>query len=72
MSTALLGSPLSLFAEMGRIRPAGGRGMTLEERLDGALRSAQADGMAECPVCRAQMRAERGVARCTGCGSTLS
>jgi hypothetical protein len=72
MTTALLESPLSLFAEAGRIRPAGGRGMTLEERLDAALRSARADGVGECPVCRAPMVPEHGAARCSGCGSTLA
>jgi hypothetical protein len=72
MNTALLESPLSLFGEARRSRPAGGRGITLEERLECVLRSVQADGVAECPVCRAQMRAEDGAARCSGCGSTLS
>ena len=72
MTTALLESPLSLFGEAGRLRPAGGRGCTLEELLESTLRSAQAGGVAECPVCRARMHAEDGAARCSGCGSTLS
>jgi hypothetical protein len=72
MTTALLESPLSLFAEARRSRPAGGRGMTLEERLETTLRSAQADGVAACPVCRGAMHAEGGAARCAGCGSTLA
>jgi hypothetical protein len=72
MSPALLESPPSLFAEARRSRPAGGRGMTLEERLDGAWRAVQAEGLAECPVCRAGMHAENGAARCSGCGSTLT
>ena len=72
MTTALLESPPSPFAEARRLRPAGGRGITLEERLESTLRSVQADGVGECPVCRAQMRAEDGAARCSGCGSTLS
>jgi hypothetical protein len=72
MTTALLESPLSLFAEARRLRPAGGRGTTLEELLTSTLRSAQAGGVAECPVCHARMHAEDGAARCSGCGSTLS
>jgi hypothetical protein len=72
MTTAMLESPLSLFAQTRRSLPAGGRGITLEERLESTLRSAQAHGVAECPVCRAGMQAEGGVARCSGCGSTLA
>jgi hypothetical protein len=72
MTTAFLESPLPLFGEARRSLPGGGRGITLEERLESALRSVQADGVAECPVCRAQMRAEDGAARCSGCGSTLT
>jgi hypothetical protein len=72
MTTALLDSPLSVFAEASRLSPAGGRGITLEELLERTLRSAEAGGTAECPVCRAQMHADDGAARCLGCGSTLS
>ena len=72
MTTALLESPLSLFGEARRLRPADGRGITLEELLEGTLRSAQAGGAAECPVCQTRMHAEDGAARCSGCGSTLS
>ena len=72
MTTALLESPLALFSEARRLRPAGGRGSTLEELLDSTLRSAQAGGAPECPVCHARMHAEQGAARCSGCGSTLS
>jgi tRNA(Ile2) C34 agmatinyltransferase TiaS len=71
MSTALLESPLSLFAEPRRARPAGGRELTLEERLESALRAVRAHGQAECPVCRSAMRADGAAARCSGCGSTL-
>ena len=51
----------------------GGR-LTLEQRLDGVWEGLRADGVAECPVCRAQMHAAAGGAagRCGGCGSTLS
>ena len=72
MTTALLESPLSLFGAARRLRPAGGSGCTLEELLERTLRSAQAEGAAECPVCRARMHAEDGAARCSGCGATLS
>jgi hypothetical protein len=72
MTTALLESPMSLFGEARRLRPAGGRGSTLEELLESTLRSAQAGGAAECPVCHARMHAEGGAARCSGCGSTLT
>jgi hypothetical protein len=72
MTTALLESPLALFAEARHAQPAGGRGSTLEERLETTLRSVQADGVAACPVCRAAMHAEDGAARCSGCGSTLA
>jgi hypothetical protein len=72
MTTALLESPLSLFAEARSSRSAGGRGITLEELLERTLRSAQAGGVAECPVCHARMHAEEAAARCSGCGSTLS
>ena len=72
MTTALLESPRSLFGEARRLRPAGGRGITLEELLESTLRSAQAGAAAECPVCHARMHAENGGARCSGCGSTLT
>jgi hypothetical protein len=72
MTTALLESPLSLFGDARRLRPAEGRGITLEELLGSTLRSAQAGGTAQCPVCHARMHAEEGAARCSGCGSTLS
>jgi hypothetical protein len=70
MTTALLESPPSLFGDPRR--PAGGRGITLEELLESTLRSAQAGGTAQCPVCHARMHAQDGAARCSGCGSTLS
>jgi hypothetical protein len=72
MTTALLESPRSLFGEARRLRPTDGRGITLEELLEGTLRSAQAGGAAQCPVCHAGMHSEGGAARCSGCGSTLS
>jgi tRNA(Ile2) C34 agmatinyltransferase TiaS len=72
MTTALLESPLSLFGEARQAGPAGGRGITLEELLERTLRSAQAGGVAECPVCHAAMHSEGNAARCSGCGSTLS
>jgi tRNA(Ile2) C34 agmatinyltransferase TiaS len=72
MTTALLESPLSLFGEARASHAAGGRGITLEECLESALRSVHAEGVAECPVCRGRMEAEGAAARCSRCGSTLS
>ena len=73
MSSALLEStPASLFAEARRAEPAGGRGTTLEERLERTLRAVQDEGEAQCPVCRASMQLEAQAGRCTGCGSTLA
>jgi len=72
MTTAILESPLSLFGEARRSGPAPGAGITLEELLEGTLRSARTDGLAECPVCHARMEVEGEAARCSGCGSTLS
>jgi hypothetical protein len=72
MTSAVLESPLPLFAETRRALAAGGGGATLEARLEEAWHTVQADGRAECPVCRSSMRFEGGAAHCTGCGSTLS
>jgi hypothetical protein len=72
MTTALLESPLSLFGEARQVRPASGRGVSLEELLERTLRSVQAGGVAECPVCHAGMHAEEAAARCPSCGSTVS
>jgi tRNA(Ile2) C34 agmatinyltransferase TiaS len=72
MTTALLESPVAMFGEVRRSRPANGSGITLEELLERTLRSARTEVTAECPVCRGQMHAEDGAARCSGCGSTLS
>jgi hypothetical protein len=71
-STLLESPPVSLFAESRGPGPAGGRGTTLEERLELALRAVQAEGKTACPVCRASMHLEARAARCTGCGSTLA
>ena len=77
MTSALLDSPPPLFAGAGvGARPvgrgSGGRSITLEERLQLVWRSALRDGSADCPVCRAPMRAEGAAARCEGCGSVVS
>jgi tRNA(Ile2) C34 agmatinyltransferase TiaS len=71
MTTAILESPLSLFGQARRSGPATA-GTTLEELLERTLRSARADGVAECPVCHARMEVDGEAARCSGCGSTLS
>jgi ribosomal protein L37AE/L43A len=50
----------------------GGR-LTLEQRLDGVWEGLHAAGVADCPICSARMEATaEGVARCGGCGSSLS
>jgi hypothetical protein len=72
MTTVLLESPLSLFGEGRPSGPAGGPGITLEELLDATLRSAGTHAAVECPVCHAEMHADNGAVRCSGCGSTLS
>ena len=51
-------------------------GLTLEELLNRTLRTARAQGSAECPVCSATMTSTRAgagdvVAVCGGCGSRL-
>jgi hypothetical protein len=48
-----------------------GRSLTLEQRLEEACRCAQQAGVAECPLCRAAMRAEGAGARCEGCDSVV-
>ena len=52
-------------------------GLTLEELLNRTLRTARAQGSAECPVCRATMTSTRAgagdvVVVCGGCGSRLT
>jgi hypothetical protein len=73
VSAALLDRPLPSPAPDAREhrRPRARRG-TLEQRLEGAWARLAADGVTECPVCRASMRLDDGAARCGGCGSILS
>ena len=71
MSPALLEAPRPLLTRDGVTSTVGGRGVTLEERLEAAWRSAHRDGATECPVCDAAMRADGAAARCGGCGSVL-
>jgi hypothetical protein len=71
MTAAVLDSPGFAFEDAAP--SAGGRGVTLEERLSETLRAARADAGASCPVCDAQMTAGHGgAAACDGCGSRLS
>jgi hypothetical protein len=50
----------------------GGR-LTLEQRLDGVWEGLHAAGVAQCPLCEGRMESDGdGVARCGGCGSSLS
>ena len=51
---------------------SGGRGLTLEQRLDGVWEGLRADGAAECPVCHGTLRHGERLARCGDCGSTLA
>jgi hypothetical protein len=72
MSSALLESPRRLFGESaGHPPPAGGRA-TLEERLQVTWRALDADGAADCPVCRSRMRLRDGAGECVSCRSRLS
>ena len=50
--------------------PAGG-GLTLEERLAGALEAARAEGRTECPVCQGPMTPASRKATCRDCGSSI-
>jgi hypothetical protein len=53
-------------------RPSGGgRGATLEERLDAALNATRMNGSTECPICDARMTSTRAGAECGGCGARL-
>ena len=72
MTAALLESAPAPFGGGTRRGTAGGRGITLEERLEAAWRAVRAEGHAECPVCSARLCLEHGAARCAGCGSQLS
>ncbi|MEA2422156.1 MAG: hypothetical protein QOF55_1255 [Thermoleophilaceae bacterium] len=50
----------------------GGR-LTLEQRLDGVWEGLHAAGVAQCPLCEGRMESDGdGLARCGGCGSSLS
>jgi hypothetical protein len=72
MTAAVLEVPRTSFASSQGARGVGGRGVTLEERLESAWRTTQRDGVAECPVCHAAMLAAGAAARCGGCGSLVS
>lgn len=72
MTAALLESAPARFAGRTRRATRGGRGATLEERLEAAWTAVGAEGRAGCPVCGARMFPEDGTACCTGCGSQLS
>ena len=56
-----------------RIGCSDGEGPTLESVLSGVWEGLLTAGVADCPVCGAEMkRAEGESASCSGCGSTLS
>jgi hypothetical protein len=72
MTPAALEAPPARSAGWQAARRVGGRGVTLEERLESAWRAAQREGVAECLVCHGQMLAAGAGARCEGCGSVIS
>jgi ribosomal protein L37AE/L43A len=74
MTGAVLDRPASLFADRAPGTLAGGR-VTLEQRLNAALREACTNDSTECPVCHARMAvtaAAAAEAACESCGSRLS
>ena len=72
MTAAMLEAPPAGSAGWQAARSVGGRGVTLEERLESAWRAAQREGVAECPVCHGPMLGAGAGARCGGCGSVVS
>ena len=72
MTTALLESPTRMFGESGGDPPPAGGRATLEERLRDAWRVMNADGAAECPVCRSRTIFRDGSGECGSCGSRLT
>ena len=87
MTPAVLDRPASLFAELGPAgassagRPGDERvgaerldrgRLTLEELLNGTLRTVLADGEADCPMCHARMTRRHDGGECGGCGTGLS
>ena len=71
-AAALLDAPAAAFASAPCGRAAGGPRPTLEELLEESWRTARSHGETECPVCHAPMQLDNALARCSGCGSTLS
>jgi hypothetical protein len=72
MTAGVLEAPPDRSPSAQGARSDGGRGITLEERLESVCRAAQREGIAECPVCRGPMVAAGAGARCGGCGSVVS
>jgi hypothetical protein len=71
VTPAVMDRPAPLFADRAS-GPVGGGRVTLEERLEGTLRSLLSVGEADCPVCEARMTRAREGGECAGCGSRLS
>jgi hypothetical protein len=46
--------------------------LTLEQQLSRVWEGLLAAGVADCPICGAEMRSDRGVAHCAGCGPSIS
>ncbi len=72
MSTALLEPSARLFGESPWEAAASGRRVTLEERLRATWRAANAEGSADCPLCRARMTLRAAAAECGSCGTRLT
>jgi hypothetical protein len=72
MSTALLEPSVRLFGESPWEAAASGRRVTLEERLGATWRTANAEGFADCPLCRARMTLKDAAAECGSCGTRLT
>ena len=72
MTAAVLERPArGLSRSPGDVQPLGRGGATLEELLTETLTEARANGIAECPVCHAEMALTGVELACAGCGSRL-
>ncbi len=55
-----------------RLRRSDGGRLTLEQRLDRVWEGLLAAGVADCPVCGAEMQRSGDAGACGGCGSVLT
>jgi tRNA(Ile2) C34 agmatinyltransferase TiaS len=72
VSSAIASLPRPIDVQAAPRPSAGGGRLPLEERLARTLQEACASDEPECPVCSAPMHGVGHVARCSGCGSSLS